>query len=131
MKSACHLSRCVQSLYRAFGSLRVDSDPAHLVMDRGSDFHLLLRDIHPREIHELVVHAWQLLLDEFRPLVRDIEIDSTVTCAPPGEYLRVDRPSDDISGRKFHPFWVVLGHKALSLCVCQYPPFSPHSFGHK
>src|SRR5262249_49905112 len=76
----------------------VDLDAAHHVVTGGPDFHWLLGDVDPGELHELVVHRRQSPLDLLgcQPGC-DIEVYPAVRGAPAGLDLRVDRARDLIA----------------------------------
>src|SRR5262249_39599883 len=90
------------------GHLRVGvhADAAHDVVRRGADLHRFLRDVDPRELQELVVHAGQLLLDALlgvgEPLADpgDVEVDAAVGAAPPGLQLADDAARHVIPGQQ-------------------------------
>src|SRR6266540_2287185 len=65
--------------HRRLLRLRIDFDAAHHVMGRGPDLHRVLRDVHLRQLFELMVHARQLLLDVVWALLRgDVEQHAAV-----------------------------------------------------
>ena len=67
-----------------------------------ADLHGLARDVHARELHELVVHRGQATADELgRTPRRDIEEDATVGAAASGLDFSVDRARDLVAGEKF------------------------------
>ena len=62
----------------------IHADAAHDVVRGGPDLHRLLRDVDAGELHELVVHARQLLPDVLRRVrdllldPRDVEVDAAM-----------------------------------------------------
>src|SRR5262245_1315303 len=88
-------------------SLRMNTDAAHDVVHRRSNFHRSCGDVDIGELLELMVHARQLLLDVFRSVgdfffdPGDVEENTAVWASPAFLDLAHDATCDVISRQKF------------------------------
>src|SRR5215216_6097433 len=92
------------------GTLGVDLDPTHRVVDSREDLHRLAGDVYVGEFEKLLVHGRQLLHDPVVAEVRDIQVDPTVLAAAALLYLCVVRPSHHVARGEFHLLGVVVIH---------------------
>src|SRR4051794_25005463 len=107
MQSCRNLAGGKQSGHTGHLGFRVYTHPAHDIMGGGPDLHRLLSDVKISELHELVIHARQLLFDVFR-CVRDflfnpgnIEKYASMRTASAGSNFVHDTARDVISSEKF------------------------------
>ncbi len=88
----------IQTGHRRFLRLIVHAHAAHHVVARRPDFHRRRRDIHIRQLLELVVHAGQLLLDVLGRAPRgDIEKHAAVRRAAAFANLAANRPGHHVA----------------------------------
>ena len=87
--------------------LAVHADAAHRVMRGRADFHRFLGDVEIRQLHELMIHGGQLLLDmlcRVRDLFldpRNVEEHATVRTAAAGLNCPHDAARDMIARQQF------------------------------
>src|SRR5439155_23131196 len=74
MKPGATLAGSKQAGHSGHLGLRMNTNAAHDVVHRGSNFHRSCRDVDIAELLELVIHARQLFLDVFRR-IRDFFFD--------------------------------------------------------
>ena len=63
MQARGHFTRREQTRHARHLRVAINRDAAHDIVRGWSNFHALLRNVHARELLELVVHAWQFALD--------------------------------------------------------------------
>src|SRR6266545_329077 len=138
------------------GRVRVHPDPAVHVVAGRAHLHHFLRDVHPRQLHELVVHGGQALADVRRRTPgADIQINTAVGAAAPRLDLGIDGARDLVARKQigsapvllvFVPgvgFLLVVGglvlevlgdvvkHEAHAFRVLQRAAVAAHALGHQ
>src|SRR5215216_3169751 len=111
------------------GTLGVDLDPTHRVVDSREDLHRLAGDVYVGEFEKLLVHGRQLLHDPVVAEVRDIQVDPTVLAAAALLYLCVVRPSHHVARGEFHLLGVVRIIIKNTIGVAEQSSLAAHALG--
>src|SRR5215203_2526135 len=118
-----------ESRHAGGGTLGVDLDPTHRVVDGREDLHRLAGDIYVGKFEKLLVHGRQLLYDPIVAEVRDIQVDPAVLAAAALLYLCVVRPSHHVTRGEFHLLGVVFLHVPDTLGVAEQSSLAAHALG--
>src|SRR5207249_1151393 len=155
MHTAGDFAGSEQAFHRGLRGVGGHADAAHHVVAGRPDLHRLFRDVHARQLLELVVHRRQALLDVVGGAARvDVEEDAAVRAAAAGLHLGVDRPRDLVARQQigraavvllvlvpavglglvvgrlpFEELGDVVKHEALAFAVLQRPAVAAHALG--
>src|SRR5215212_3848387 len=124
-----HLAGGEEPWHAGGGTLGVDLDPTHRVVDGREDLHRLAGDVYVGELEELLVHGRQLLHDPVVAEVRDVEVNPVMLAATSLLYLCVVRPRDHVARRELHLLRVVFLHIPLALGVAEQSSLATHALG--
>src|SRR5215211_8139447 len=81
VQSAGHFAGGEEPWHARYGTLGVDLDPTHRVVDGREDLHRLAGDVYVGELEELLVHGRQLLHDPVVSEMRDVQVHAAVLAA--------------------------------------------------
>src|SRR5918912_1491783 len=118
-----------ESWHAGGGTLWVDLDATHRVVDGREDLHRLPSDVYVGELEELLVHGGELLHYAFVAEMRDVQVYAAVLAPPPLRDLGVVRPGHHVACTQLHLLGVIALHVALALGVPQDTALAAHALG--